>query len=186
MFSSVWSVRDRLEAVAVVVGEAQLRAGVRPLAPHDQPNALAPGRQVDPLGDLRHLAVVALGAVRVQRRDPRVLEDLEDRLADRLGQLVADREAHVALTAVVDQPVRGTRRIGPHQDLQGLEHLGRHLRKRQIDHPLVVPGGVGARVPRAQQTPHRLPGLVQVRLQRMEPVAALVVPSRVLPSRSAR
>jgi hypothetical protein len=31
-----------LEAVAVVVGERQLRAGVRALAPHDQPGPVWP------------------------------------------------------------------------------------------------------------------------------------------------
>ena len=100
---------DRLEAVAVMVGERELRAGVRALAPDDQSDPVAPGGQIDGVGDLRDLTVVAHGAVLVQRRNPGVLEDLEDRLPDRLGQLVADREAHVALTAVVDQPVRGAR-----------------------------------------------------------------------------
>ena len=33
---------DRLEAVSVVVGEGQLRAGVRALAPDDHPRALRP------------------------------------------------------------------------------------------------------------------------------------------------
>ena len=60
-------------------------------------------------GDLHDVAVLALAAVLVQGRNPGVLEDLEDRLPDRLGQLVADREAHVGITAVVDQPVRGAR-----------------------------------------------------------------------------
>jgi hypothetical protein len=36
---------DRLEAVAVVIGEAQLRAGVRALAADDQPGSLRPAGQ---------------------------------------------------------------------------------------------------------------------------------------------
>ena len=44
---------DRLEAVAVVVGERQLRAGVRALAPDDQPRTLGPSRtRSSTLGDL--------------------------------------------------------------------------------------------------------------------------------------
>ena len=42
---------DRLEAVAVVVGKGQLRAGVRALAADDQPRSLRPGGEVDVLGD---------------------------------------------------------------------------------------------------------------------------------------
>ena len=43
---------DGLEAVPVVVGERQLRAGVRALAPDDHPRALRPAGQVEVLGDL--------------------------------------------------------------------------------------------------------------------------------------
>jgi hypothetical protein len=51
---------DGLEAVAVMVGERELRAGVRALAPDDQPDPVAPGGQLDGVGDLGDLAVVAL------------------------------------------------------------------------------------------------------------------------------
>ncbi len=97
---------DRLEAVAVVVGEAQLRAGVRALAADDQPRARGPGAQLDAVGDLGDLAVVALAAVLRERRNPRIGGNLEDRRADGLGQLIADREADARLAAVVDQAVR--------------------------------------------------------------------------------
>ena len=120
--------QDRLEAVAVVVGEAQLRARVRALAAHDQPRSLWPGGQLDAVGDLGHLAVLALRAVLVERRNPSILGDFEDRGADRLGQLMADREAQVAFTAVVDQPVRSAGGIRAHQDLKALDVLGRDLR----------------------------------------------------------
>ena len=52
--------QDRLEALAVMVGERELRAGVRALAPDDQPDPVAPGGQIDGVGDLRDLTVVAL------------------------------------------------------------------------------------------------------------------------------
>ena len=109
---------DRLEAVAVVVGERQLRAGVRALAAHDQP--ASPRGQAD----RSTLSVISATspfsrsrAVLVERRNPGILGDLEDRGADRLGQLVADREAQVRLAAVVDQPVRGAGGVGAHEDL---------------------------------------------------------------------
>src|ERR1035437_8778416 len=61
---------DRLEAVAVMVGERQLRAGVRTLAPDDQPGPLRPAGQIDRVGDLTDLAVLARRAVLVKRWDP--------------------------------------------------------------------------------------------------------------------
>ena len=74
---------DRLEAVPVVVGERQLRAGVR-----DARGGRSPA---NPSGQAQRstrsvistdLAVLALGVVLIERRDPRVLGDLEDRGAD--------------------------------------------------------------------------------------------------------
>jgi hypothetical protein len=46
---------DRLEAVAVVVGERHLRSGVRTPTAHDQPEPLGPGRQINRVGDLTDL-----------------------------------------------------------------------------------------------------------------------------------
>ena len=65
-----------LEAMTVVVGEAQLRAGMRALAPHDHPRPGRPGAQVKMLGDLGDLPVLALAAVGGERADPRVLRVL--------------------------------------------------------------------------------------------------------------
>jgi hypothetical protein len=108
---------DRLEAVAVVVGEGQLRSRVRTLTSDDQAGSLGPTGQIDLVGDLRDFAVLALAAVLVERRNPSVLGDLKDRGANLLGQLLADREPHVALPAVVDEAVRSAGRISAHQDL---------------------------------------------------------------------
>ena len=83
----------------------------------------------------------------VARRDPGVRGDLEDRGADRLGQLVADREAQVGIAAVIDEPVRRARRIRAHQDLQRLDVLGRDLRQRQVQHRHMIISGVRAGVP---------------------------------------
>ena len=48
-----------LIAVAVNVGETQLRAGMRLFAPHQHPAAGRPGRQADQISDLGHLAGLA-------------------------------------------------------------------------------------------------------------------------------
>jgi hypothetical protein len=55
------------------------------------------------VGDFADLAVLARRAVLIKCRDPSILRDFEDRAADRLGQLIADREPHVALPTVVNE-----------------------------------------------------------------------------------
>ena len=79
-----------LEAVAVVVGEAQLGAGVGILAAADRSGARRPGVQVDPAGQLTHLGAVAELAVGVDRRGPALLGLGQDRLAD----VGVERHAH--------------------------------------------------------------------------------------------
>jgi hypothetical protein len=168
-----------------MVGERQLRAGVRTLAPDDQPGPLRPAGQIDHVGDLTDLAVVARRGVLVKRWDPGVLRDLEDRGADLLGQLVADGEPHVPLAAVVHEPVRRAGGIGAHQNLEALDVLGWDLRQRPVHDDLVVLCGVRTRVPRAQHAAERLPGLVQVGLHRVKPVAAPCSSRRPSPSPNA-
>ena len=50
---------DRLEAMPVVIGERQLRAGMRALASDDHPRAVGPAGQVQVLGELTDLPVGA-------------------------------------------------------------------------------------------------------------------------------
>ena len=92
---------DRLEAVPVVVGERQLRARVRTLATDNQPGPIGPGAEIEAVGDLDDFAVLAFGAVLVQRRDPVLIRGLKDCSADCLGQLVAEGEPQVPVVAVV-------------------------------------------------------------------------------------
>ena len=83
------------EAVAVVVCEGQLGAGVRALAAHDHPRALGPA--------LRSSASVISATQAPSRvspswrisRPPRRLGQREDRVADRLGQIEAHQEVDV-------------------------------------------------------------------------------------------
>ena len=101
-------------------------------------------------------------------------------MADRPGQLIADREPQVTLAAVVEQPVRRACRVRAHQDLQGLDMTGRDLLKREVQHRQVISDSVGACVPRPQQTAERFARLIAVGVERKEPVTALVVPGRFL------
>src|SRR3954465_3970282 len=64
---------DRLEAVAVVVAEGQLRAGMRTLATDDHSRALGAAGALEPVSELGDLSVLARLAVGVQRRGPRRL-----------------------------------------------------------------------------------------------------------------
>jgi hypothetical protein len=58
---------EDLEAVAVVVGETQLGAGMGVLPPADRQAARRPGVQVDPAGRLDHLGVGADLTVGIDR-----------------------------------------------------------------------------------------------------------------------
>ena len=87
---------------------------------------------------------------------------------------------------IVDQAVRCPGGVRAHQDLQALDVLGRDLRERQVQHRLMVGGGVRAGVPRTQQAGECLARLVRVGGQRVKPVTALVVPGRLLLLRVAR
>ena len=65
----------------VVVGEAQLGAGVGALSAAEHPRALRPVAQVDPAGQLAGLGTIAGLPVRLDRGCPSVLRLGEDGLA---------------------------------------------------------------------------------------------------------
>jgi hypothetical protein len=108
------------------------------LTPIDHARALRPGTQLDAVGDLGDLAVLAFAAVLIKRGNPSIGGEREDRRADRLGQLVADREPNFCLAAGVDQAVRGAGRIGAHEDLHLLDVFGGDLLERSVEHRDVV------------------------------------------------
>jgi hypothetical protein len=86
-----------LEAVAVVVGEAELGAGVGVLSSADRPGARRPGVQVDPAGQLAGLGAVANLAVGLHRGRPGVLGLGCDRLAHVGVELHSQGEPDAAL-----------------------------------------------------------------------------------------
>ena len=73
---------EHLEAVAVVVGEAQLGAGVGVFAAAQHAGAHRPVAQVDPAGQLADLGAVAELAARINRGGPDRFGLGEDRLTD--------------------------------------------------------------------------------------------------------
>jgi hypothetical protein len=73
---------EDLEAVAIVVAEAQLGAGMGVLSAADRPGVCRPGVQVDPAGQLAHLGAVADLAVDLDRWGPALLGLGQDRLAE--------------------------------------------------------------------------------------------------------
>lgn len=83
---------ERLEAVAIMVGEGQLRTEVRALATHDRPAARRPSAQLEPIGELNTLAVASSGPIGVHGRDPVIRRGFQDLGMNLLGQLIADRE----------------------------------------------------------------------------------------------
>ena len=82
--------------------------------------------------------------------------------------------------AVIGGLVRRAGRVRANQDLHALDVLDGDLRKRQVDHRLVIGGGIRPGVPGAKDHRERLPGLVRVRAQRVKPVPVLVIPRRLL------
>jgi hypothetical protein len=81
-----------LEAVPVVVAEAQLGAGVSVLAAADRSGARRPGVQVDPAGQLAYLCALPRLAVGIDRWGPGHLGLGQERLADMGVDLHAHRE----------------------------------------------------------------------------------------------
>ena len=74
---------EALVAVAVLVCEAQLGAGVGALLADDQAGALGPAGEVDPVGQLGDPGPLALLAVGVERRSPTPLRKRDGRRATR-------------------------------------------------------------------------------------------------------
>ena len=104
----------------VVVGEGELRAGVRMLAADDHARTVGPTGQVEVFGELGDVTVLARLAVGVERWGPGRLGQGEDRAAHALGEVKADREPDPAVAAEVQQLMGQAGAVGPHQDRLGL------------------------------------------------------------------
>ena len=149
-----------MEAVPVVVGEGELRAGMRALAADDHPRPGRPALQIEVAGDLGDLSVGTRAAVLLKRRDPVSVRDFEDRGAHRLGQVIAHGEADPALAAPVQQLVAGASGVDAQQQLDGLDVLGGDLLDGLLGDRDLVDGGIRARVSRPQLTSQRFACLI--------------------------
>ena len=121
---------------------------MRALAADDHPRPGRPAAEVELVGDLDDLSVIALGSVGRQRRHPRVGAGGEDLLAQGLGQLQADRELDARGAAVIEELVRGAGTIATDHDLRVGADLAREGLQRVVEHGDVVGGGVRAGVAR--------------------------------------
>lgn len=70
-------------------------------AAYDQAGAVGPGVEVDEPGDLDDLSAVAILAVAVAGWRPAVIGNTEEGVADPAVDLVSDREAEVAVSAIL-------------------------------------------------------------------------------------
>ena len=164
--------------VAVLVEDLELSTGVRALAAADQPASLGPRRQI--IRSVNSATERRPGQPRRRRSlAPTLFRDLEDRRADRLRQLVANREPDLSVAAVRRERVRLTTNIRAHEDL-AVNVLHRQLREREPEHGEVILCRVRPGVPGSQDRGERLAGLVQPTAERVEPVPVLVVAGRQL------
>ena len=101
-----------------------------------------------------------------------------DRLADRLGQIEADREADPPLAGPVEQLVGGAGRVAAQEDLDLLDAIGGDLLERRLGDRDLVRRGVGAGVAGPQDGGGGLARLVEVGEQGVKAEATLEVASR--------
>lgn len=141
---------EGLESPAVVVGESQLRAGMRPFPPHDHPLPRRPAgagqlrQQPGEFGDVRAFTQTAVG---FDRRGPRRRRQAADRLLHGLGHGEPDRKPQVhalfTLRAQMCQPfLGGAGAVRADQDRSAVPVLIGDLRQRQVGHRDVVGGRV--------------------------------------------
>ncbi len=111
--------------------------GVGALAADDHPRAGGPAGQVHGAGQLGDLAVVAQPAVGVERRGPCVLGQGENRPADRLGQIEADREGNARVAAAGQEAMGGAGRVCADDDLGVLDDVTWQRFERLIEHTVM-------------------------------------------------
>jgi hypothetical protein len=105
---------EHLDAVPVDIGEGELGAAMGIFTAGDHPTPRRPPGQVDAIGDLDYLGVLAqLGAVSGDRSLPGSFGHVDEHFGDIDAQSVTDHETHLPLPAAPDEPVRPSRRVDP-------------------------------------------------------------------------
>ena len=107
--------------------------GCEALATHDHARSVGPCAQVQAVGELGHPGALAGLAVLADRRPPREFREVEDRLADALGEVKAHHEADARGAQLVGELVGGGGAVGPDHDLGVLDGRARELLEHQLD-----------------------------------------------------
>jgi hypothetical protein len=131
-------------------------------------------------GDLADLPVGTLRPVLILRGKPGVLGRFDDRSAHRLGQVVADQEADLCVTAEVQKLVARAGAVDAQQQFDRLDVLGGDLRDGLLGNLDLVGGSVRSGVAGPQLSSECFAGLVRIGEHRVKPVAALEIPRRAL------
>ena len=142
-------------------------------------------REIEQPGDLDDVGVLPQPTVAVVRGLPSPRWDEPDRVPDRFGDGVADRELQALLGKRSDQGVGVARAVPADDDLLAAPPV-RDLREGPVQDGQVIGGGVAAGVTRAQQHRDGLVAVVQPRAQGVMTEAALKVPADVLLVRMGR
>ena len=109
---------EDLEAVAVVIGEGELRARVGALAAADRPRPGRPTGEVElELADPGARAALAVG---VERWSPRPLGHRQNRVSNRLGQVEPDRKTEAVVGDMPAELVRGAAAVAADEQTQRL------------------------------------------------------------------
>jgi hypothetical protein len=151
--------REHGDPPAVGVGEAELRAGVRPFAAgdHSHPDGPGlPGAGWDVAGELGDLHAVAGEPVRVQGSLPCLARELGQCLQDRGPATQPDGVLQVQLVQVLDESVRPGTAVTQTSN-RAWSSFGTCSKGLGEDGD-VVGGVVGVRLPRSQQPGQALSG----------------------------
>ncbi len=162
----------QLEAVAVDVGEGELRAGMWVFAAGDHPGRGRPSGQVDQSGDLGDLGSFSfVAAVDGDSWPPAAIGQSGNDRGELGGEAMPDDEPDLALAAGIQEAVGQPGGIGAGDHLRGRH---RQLGEGGVEHRYVIGSGAGAGVAGPQQHGQLLAGGILPGAQRVEPEPALV------------
>jgi hypothetical protein len=148
---------EHLEAVPVVVAEAQLGTGMGVLSAADRPCTRWPGVQVEPAGQLAHLGAIAGLAVGVDRWGPALLRLGPDGLAEVGVDRHPKGEPDLGVAEVPGEPGAGPGAVAADQDRllsRGCWELG----EGEVDQLDQIVGAAGGGVAWSQQAGSGSPG----------------------------
>src|SRR5580700_656210 len=108
------------------------------------------------MGDLRDLPVRSLSTVLVERGEPTILGEGQDRGPDGLVHVEPDGEGEASLTTPVHEVVRCAGGVGAHQDLDLLDVLDGDLLERAFGDRYLIAGIARTGITRPEHPRERL------------------------------